>query len=1104
MARALPLLVLVALATALGLHTAARAQADAPLDALDPRQSVAAGLAAHAGKLVSGARLECDTEVCATRASVLDPLVQTPTDAALDPAAAAEAWSRLTRTELFRSVTPRVEPDPRSPGRVLLIFACVAHALVTDVDIEYVGARSFWYPKQFEAEIKKRLLVHKGAPYLLDDPEVLERQRQSVLELYERQGYEGTEVLIVPALEGDTGAARKRVRVKVLIREGAQDLLGEVLLQGNATRAYARALAPVETGERADFWRDFFQFIGVGTYERRKFRDELREVERRYREEGFFSARVRLDGVLEDRGRVYPMVRVFEGPHVELVFEGVRTQSVDALRAVTTFATAGAIDDTELAASKDEILRIYQAAAHYYARIATRREVLSPAQQRIVFSIDEGPQVYVESVEVRGPKRVRARTLLRAMETQGVGPGGVITALGASRAVLQDARLTTDLVAIQALYRERGYPGVRFRCMPEDEVPEVWEARGRVDPRADPLGRRAGRFDHWLDDPTRSRCFRVERAADARFVRVVIELTEGLRTTTDRLALESFLSAMTTETQDELFELTQRLGFTTRLRAWRKGVGVNRQKLASVEGFLLRWYRTQGYTYARVEATCGDQDAPDRPCAEATLYGRHIPIVRFKVETGPRTIVQGILLRGHLVTDDDVLEDELVFRRGAPLSTEDLFLSQANLRSLGIFDSVKVETIGADESVTSGEREVPTLVTVDVEESTYRLLDGSLGLRIDSAPLSSASLPVLYVVGAAVRDRNFLGRGLELGLEGEHGNRLSAPTDIAGDDARWLAGPFVRDRRFFGTRLSLELRALYNLGRTDARDQYEQGAKVETTLAYDFQNLSYPAQWGRGLGAQLTLAFERKRQRDLTRRGERPPFGEAFNQVSVEPSARWDRRDSPLHPTRGWLVSQVNEIRFSSNALVPSLLEPAFRETLTGEFVQSFFERQLILVPLVRLGAVQAANPSDEALRDFLFKAGGDGVAVPVRGYGEAAIDACDGDPSRAGCALAVDPDDASLARAVGGSALVGGSLEARFPSFLADDLWLAAFSDFAGVATRWRDLSADRFYPSVGGGVRWLITGQIPLRLDLAKPLRATTFSSTAPRAHLNIFYVF
>jgi outer membrane protein assembly factor BamA len=311
MARAIPWLPLIALMGLLSVALEVQAQSAAPLDALDPRQGIAAALAPHAGKPVSTARLECDTDVCATRAVVLDPLVQMPPGAALDPATAAEAWSRLTRTELFRSVTPRVEPDPGSPDRVVLVFVCVAHALVTDVDIEYVGARSFWYPKQFEVEIKKRLLVHKGAPYLLDDPEVLERQRQSVLELYERQGYEGTEVLIVPALEGEEGAARKRVRVKVLIREGAQDLLGDVLLQGNASRPYARALAPVETGERADFWRDFFQFIGVGTYERRKFRDELREVERRYREEGYFSARVRLDGVLEERGRVYPMVRVF-------------------------------------------------------------------------------------------------------------------------------------------------------------------------------------------------------------------------------------------------------------------------------------------------------------------------------------------------------------------------------------------------------------------------------------------------------------------------------------------------------------------------------------------------------------------------------------------------------------------------------------------------------------------------------------------------------------------------------------------------------------------------------------------------------------------------
>jgi len=1085
---------------------AARAQTQAPIEPGDPREAVIAAVSARRGETVSRTLLRCDTPECEARAAVLAPLYALPPSGTLDPAAVAEAWSRLTRTELFRSVTVKVEADPEAPNRVQVVFDCVLHVLVTDVDVEYMRAASFWYPKQFEAQIKKRLLVHKGAPYLLDDPEVLERQRQNVLELYERQGYEGSEVLVVPTFEGpaDSPTPSKRVRVKVLIREGEQDVIGEVLLQGNTNRTYARALSPVQTGERADFWREFFQFIGVGTYERRKFRDQLREVERRYRDEGFFAARVRLDGVIETKGRVYPLVRVFEGPHVQLEFEGARALGKAALRAVTTFATAGAIDDTEIAASQAEILSLYQASAHYYARITARREVLERDRQRIVFTVDEGPQVYVETVELLGAKRVKADTLRRLIETQGVGNGGVISAFSASRAVLQDARVVSDLATIRTVYQERGYPGVRFRCMPEGEDPEVWQARSRIASDADPLDRRTGRFDQWLDDPTRSRCFRVERSPDARFVRVVVELVEGLRTTTDRLAVDAFLGAMTTEVQDEFYELLRRLGFTNRLRGWRKGVGLNRQKLASIEGFLLRWYRTQGYTFARVEAQCGDRDVPDRPCTEAALYGLHLPVVRFQVETGPRTVVQGILVRGNLVTDADVIEDELVFKRGAPLSTEDLFLSQANLRSLGTFDSVKVETVGAEETVTSGERRVPTLVTVDVEESTYRLLDGNLGLRIDSVPLTASDLPILYVLGAAVRDRNLAGRALELGLEGEHDNRIDSPGDTLGDDARWLVGPYVRDRRFLATRLALELRLSYGLGRTDARDQYEQSSKIEATLSYDFLNLSYPAQWGRGLGAQLTLAYERKRQRDLTRRGVRPPFGEAFNQITLEPAARLDRRDNPLHPTRGLLIAQENEIRFSSNALVPSLLEPAFKETVTAEYVQSFFERQLIVVPLLRLGAAQAANPRDDALRDFLFKAGGDGVSVPVRGYADAAIDACNGDPSRSGCASAIDPDDASLARPVGGRALLGGSLELRFPTFIFEDFWFAAFSDVAGIAPTWSAMDADRFFPSVGGGLRWLITGQIPLRLDVAAPLRETIFSRAQPRAHLNIFYVF
>ena len=50
--------------------------------------------------------------------------------------------------------------------------------------------------------------------------------------------------------------------------------------------------------------------------------------------------------------------------------------------------------------------------------------------------------------------------------------------------------------------------------------------------------------------------------------------------------------------------------------------------------------------------------------------------------------------------------------------------------------------------------------------------------------------------------------------------------------------------------------------------------------------------------------------------------------------------------------------------------------------------------------------------------------------------------------------------------------------------------------------MTSDRFKTSVGGGLRWLLSGQIPLRLDLAYPLNPTYFSEQTLRVHLNIFY--
>ena len=270
---------------------------------------------------------------------------------------------------------------------------------------------------------------------------------------------------------------------------------------------------------------------------------------------------------------------------------------------------------------------------------------------------------------------------------------------------------------------------------------------------------------------------------------------------------------------------------------------------------------------------------------------------------GVKTTVTGILLRGNLHTRNAVIRDEILLKSGQPLGTDGIFLSQANLRSLGVFSGVSLEQIShqpvskdtpQDQSETM-ERDATIVVTV--EENDAKLLDAFAGLQIDSTPIDDDELPVLYTIGTSARHRNLFGRALELGIGFSHSNRIDQPTDVEGDDARWKAGPFFKDRRFFGTRLDLALEALYQRGQTNQRDAYQEEINTKATIGFDFYNLSYPAVWGKGLRATLKAEFLRERLRALTRQGERPPFDDPTQSVG-KPAISWDQRDSPLRNGR--------------------------------------------------------------------------------------------------------------------------------------------------------------------------------------------------------------
>ena len=253
-------------------------------------------------------------------------------------------------------------------------------------------------------------------------------------------------------------------------------------------------------------------------------------------------------------------------------------------------------------------------------------------------------------------------------------------------------------------------------------------------------------------------------------------------------------------------------------------------------------------------------------CSENAMYGLTIKELDFDIEKGARTTVSGILLMGNLATKNYILRDELLMSPGSELGSDELFISQANLRSLGDFDAVNVsyisqesnevkETIGINPAVDpSVNNDRKAMVLVTVEESKAVLLDLYVGLQIDSTPIDD-NVPILYRVGTSARTQNLLGYALELGVGANHSNRMSDVAKIEDDYAVWRAGPFFKNRRLLGTRLSLAVEALFERGRTVQGDQYQAVYNAEATISYDFYNLSYPSRWGRGLVVSLRNEF---------------------------------------------------------------------------------------------------------------------------------------------------------------------------------------------------------------------------------------------------------
>ncbi len=644
--------------------------------------------------------------------------------------------------------------------------------------------------------------------------------------------------------------------------------------------------------------------------------------------------------------------------------------------------------------------------------------------------------------------------------------------LGGSGA-FDEARVLADLAAIEGWYRERGF--FDFKFLPPIERPSYQIVRFGSD----------------------GRVFALEKHRESPHLTLVIRIEEGPRT----------LFADVTHAGVTLFgnaEMAQITGFV-------RGRPLGPTPLRDGLERLARRYRQRGYHRMTITPTC-TAEGTVIACTPEGLTGHTRVDMHLAVVEGTVVRVGAITWRGNAETDQHVLVRDLP-KPGDVLDFDQINLAVRKMRALGIFNSVRVDVEGLDEDPA---RDV--VLVVQVEETQYRFLDVALGVRsIQRANIGR--VPAWAASGAGVLvdqgDRFTTGFGrafpldipdLLLTFDFEYidlnslgiGNRLQIPFDAGFSLSQFLRlatfNPSYTFPRVFDSTLTLTTRGIAEFDRvTDPLDRLELGLEGDLSVPLSDEMIA-------GVNTRAGIIKLQPPGDDCVYCLTGPPLGLGTNlpqdmvdaasdalvcdgdsdagacrdvgfrpQFTVGLRWRWDTQDTPLHPTRGFSLAAATSFILDRDRLSSA---PVFNQFLKWDTSLRFAVavQSLVFATFVHYGGA-ATFDQDYLPADERFTLGG---SNGMRGFADNGICRYDRDGN-------LDP---TCPAEFGGNVVVNGSFELRVPIIKSVGLWLGAFFDFGALAQEHDELYWASFRVSSGIGVRWLLGGLFPVRLDLGFPL--------------------
>jgi outer membrane protein insertion porin family len=291
-------------------------------------------------------------------------------------------------------------------GGVKLIFVVAERPFVRDV--VFSGNK-----KYDAAALEEKIDIKLGSVY---NPVDINRAQEKLKEFYEQEGY--FEVEIAPDVKK---LADGDVSILFRITEGRKIRIDRVVIEG-AHGVTPREIKDVMATRECEFIPIMIpgcQYIVPGAVQRQKLDEDVDRIVQLYNDHGYIQARVESSDIQVDRIKARATIRivVVEGPQFHIGAVTIIGNSVLPVEEIRRQILLKPGDVFSRAALRDSVKRV----TDLYGSIGRAAAEINPLIQQdlpnlkmnLQFEITEGPEVFVERINIAGNTRSEEKILRR-------------------------------------------------------------------------------------------------------------------------------------------------------------------------------------------------------------------------------------------------------------------------------------------------------------------------------------------------------------------------------------------------------------------------------------------------------------------------------------------------------------------------------------------------------------------------------------------------------------------------------------------------------------------------------------------------------------------